>query len=152
MKKLYFSYGMNTNLTQMRLRCPQARCLGKAVLQHYKFEFKTHATVTPVFDQQTEGVLWEITPECEASLDKLEAYPDYYNKIIVWANHHGAMVSCMLYLMYPAEPYNYPSNIYLDMLHAGYSANGLNPIQIEQALMDVDYEFGLTYRDSDVSI
>ena len=43
----YFSYGMNTNLGSMAMRCPSARSLGAAVLPHYMFEFKSFATVTP---------------------------------------------------------------------------------------------------------
>lgn len=147
-----FSYGMNTNLTQMRLRCPQARSLGQAVLPHYQFEFKSYATVSPVFGKNTEGVLWEITPECEAALDLLEGYPEFYTKINVWAEYNDTLVPCMTYLMHPSELYNYPSDSYVDMLLEGYTAHGVNTGQIDQALMAVDYEFGLTYEHTSVTI
>lgn len=152
MKRFYFSYGMNTNPTQMRLRCPQACSLGAAVLPHYKFEFKSYATVTPAMDERAEGVLWEITPECEAALDRLEGYPVYYGKIIVWVEHEGDLVPCMTYLMYPEEEYNYPSDTYVDMLLEGYGAHDVDTEQIDRALMDVDYEFGLTYNSYGVKV
>jgi len=140
----YFSYGMNTNLGSMAMRCPKARSLGAAVLPHYKFEFKSFATVTPKMDENAHGVLWEITPDCERSLDMLEGYPVYYGKINVWVEHEGIMVPCMTYLMYPEEEYNYPSDSYVRMLEEGYRAHGISTLQIDEALRDIDYKFGLT--------
>lgn len=143
MKKFYFSYGMNTNPGQMSMRCPQAVSLGKAVLPHYKFEFKTHATILPAMDDRTEGVLWEITLECELALDRLEGYPDYYTKIIVWVEHDMTMVPCMTYLMHPDELHNYPTDNYVDMLVEGYTAHDVDTTQIDRALIAVDYAVGL---------
>ena len=78
--KLMFSYGMNTNRGQMALRCPDARSLGRAVLYGHEFRFARHADIieNPAFN--TRGVLWDITEECEKSLDALEGFPDYYLK------------------------------------------------------------------------
>jgi len=140
----YFSYGMNTNLASMAMRCPKAQSLGAAVLPHYEFEFKSFATVSPKMDSKVDGVLWEITPECEKSLDRLEGYPTYYGKIIVWVEHEGNMVPCMTYLMYPEEELNYPSQSYVTMLEEGYSQHGIGTDQINRALMDLDHQFGLT--------
>lgn len=139
-KKLYFSYGMNTNLGQMRLRCPQAWSLGPAVLPHYRFEFKSYATVTPDMGNKAHGVLWEITDECELALDRLEGYPIYYGKINVWVDYKGELTPCMTYLMYPDEEYNYPSDSYVDMLTEGYTAHGVSTEQIDWALRRVDQE------------
>ena len=144
----YFSYGMNTNLGSMALRCPNARSLGAAVLPHYQFEFKSFATVTPKMGQEAYGVLWEITDACEKSLDRLEGYPIYYGKINVWVEHDGEMVPCMTYLMYPEEEYNYPSDNYIRMLEEGYASHGIITEQIDLALRDLDYHFGLTGEDS----
>lgn len=152
MTKLYFSYGMNTNLTQMAIRCPQARSLGRAVLPHYGFEFKSFATVTPDMNNEVGGVLWEITDACERALDRLEGYPLYYNKIIVWVEHEGEMIPCMTYLMYPEEEYNYPSDSYVDMLVEGYQAHDISTNQIDRALMDLDHQFGLTDVNNSVKV
>lgn len=143
----YFSYGMNTNLDSMRLRCPGARSLGAAVLPHYKFEFKSFATVAPDMDNAVHGVLWEITNSCERSLDRLEGYPVYYGKINVWVEHNGVMVPCMTYLMYPDEEYNYPSDNYVRTLEEGYTSHDVSTDQINLALQDLDYRFGLTGQD-----
>lgn len=138
----YFSYGMNTNLGSMAIRCPNARSLGAAVLPHYAFEFKSFATVVPHMDNEVHGVLWEITKECEQSLDRLEGYPVYYGKINVWVEHEGELVPCMTYLMYPEEELDYPSDSYVDMLTEGYESHGINVDQINYALMRLDDYYG----------
>lgn len=134
----YFSYGMNTNLASMAMRCPRAVSLGAAVLPHYQFEFKSFATVSPKMNEQVHGVLWEITDDCEKALDRLEGYPTYYGKIIVWVEYEGNMIPCMTYLMYPEEELNYPSNSYVNMLEEGYTSHGIDTKQIDLALMALD--------------
>ncbi len=141
----YFSYGMNTNLGSMAMRCPKAKSLGAAVLPHYAFEFKSFATVVPDMDNAVHGVLWEITDECEKSLDRLEGYPIYYGKINVWVEHEGEMVPCMTYLMYPEEELDYPSDSYVDMLTEGYTSHGINIDQINWALVRLDEYYGNTW-------
>ena len=151
----YFSYGMNTNLASMRMRCPKARSLGAAVLPHYAFEFKNFATVTPDMRNEVHGVLWEITDECERSLDRLEGYPIFYGKINVWVEYQGELVPCMTYLMYPEEEYNYPSDSYVSMLEEGYRAHGIDTKQINLALMALDDLYGnlwLTNQSKDSTI
>lgn len=148
----YFSYGMNTNLNSMALRCPRARSLGAAVLPHYKFEFKSFATVSPEMGHNVHGVLWEITDDCEKSLDRLEGYPVFYSKINVWVEHDNELVPCMTYLMYPDEEFNYPSTSYVNMLEEGYRAHGIVTDQIDQALMKLDYMADLTQKLTDDKI
>lgn len=143
---------MNTNLTQMAQRCPKAVSLGAAVLPHYEFEFKTYATVSPRLDAETVGVLWEITEDCERSLDRLEGYPVYYGKVIVWVEYHGELVPCMTYLMYPEEEFNYPSKSYLNMLDQGYSAHGISTKQIDWALVKLDNLVELTTSNKNVKV
>jgi gamma-glutamylcyclotransferase (GGCT)/AIG2-like uncharacterized protein YtfP len=138
----YFSYGMNTNLAQMAQRCPKAVSLGSAVLSHYQFEFKTYATVTPKMDHKVEGVLWEISDDCELSLDRLEGYPIYYGKINVWVEYEGELVPCMTYLMYPEEESVYPSDSYVRMLEEGYTSHGISLDQINWALVRLDELYG----------
>ena len=136
----YFAYGMNTNLGSMAMRCPQACSLGAAVLPHYRFEFKSFATVVPDMDSQVHGVLWEISSDCEKSLDRLEGYPVFYGKINVWVEHDGEMIPCMTYLMYPEEELAYPSTSYVNMLEEGYKSHGIVTDQIDWALYRIDQE------------
>jgi gamma-glutamylcyclotransferase (GGCT)/AIG2-like uncharacterized protein YtfP len=70
-----------------------------------------------------EGVLWEITPECEKALDKLEGYPYYYNKIDVVLEDNTI---AMAYIMNNKGPEIAPSVSYDNCLYEGYLAHGLD--------------------------
>lgn len=68
-KPLYFAYGSNINLDQMRYRCPDATVYGQAVLDNYDLRFRGSgvATVEPKEGACVYGLLWELTDKCEAS-------------------------------------------------------------------------------------
>lgn len=130
----YFAYGMNTNLEQMALRAPRARCLGAARLPFYRFRFAFHADIVPDRKNVVHGVLWEITPDCQRALDQLEGYPDYYNICEVDVVCDGKIYTAEAYYMNPGNPDRLPSNGYLEMVLEGYTQNGVNTDQITQAL------------------
>ena len=73
-RPLYFAYGSNINLNQMRYRCPDASVYGQAVLDNYDLRFRGSgvATVEPKEGACVYGLLWELTDQCEASLDRYE--------------------------------------------------------------------------------
>ena len=76
----YFAYGMNTNLDQMAARCPGAVCLGPAWINDYALVFRYCADIEPAAGNWCDGVLWEITEDCEYALDSYEGFPTYYVK------------------------------------------------------------------------
>jgi gamma-glutamylcyclotransferase (GGCT)/AIG2-like uncharacterized protein YtfP len=130
----YFAYGMNTNLGQMANRCPNARSLGSATLMGHEFRFARHADIIPDPEFVTQGVLWEITPECELSLDALEGYPTYYQKKIVRVLYNNKSVECMTYYMTGDLPDEYPSDGYLEMLFEGYKEHNVDTNQLYSSL------------------
>lgn len=123
MHKFYFAYGMNTNVAEMANRCPKAISLGKCILENYELRFRHHADIDLVPGSYMEGVLWEITIECERALDNLEGYPYYYNKINVVVNDD---IIAMAYIMNVKGPEQVPSLSYEKCLIEGYTAHGLN--------------------------
>jgi len=131
--KLYFAYGMNTNPTEMALRCPGAVALGPAVLPGYCFEFKSFATIIPNPTKSVEGVLWTITEPDEWALDVLEGYPEFYDKKTVSVDHKGQPYIAMTYIMNPREQGYGPSDGYYSMVSEGYQAFGLNQKQLLEA-------------------
>ena len=78
--RLYFAYGANMNMDSMAWRCPASRPVGAFTLKDWELEFHSHANIRPVNGSSVPGVLWAITPDCEASLDAFEGFPDYYTK------------------------------------------------------------------------
>ena len=130
----YFSYGMNTNLTQMARRCPKAVSLGAAMLPGFRFEFKQFATVVPDYQSDSVGVVWEITEDCEDALDILEGFPKYYTKQMVTVLIDGKPTTAMTYLMYPDEQLSLPSNSYYNMVADGYEDHGISLDQLNEAI------------------
>jgi len=128
----------------MARRCPTATSLGAAVLPGFRFEFKQFATVEADINSNVDGVLWELQPSDEASLDILEGYPVYYNKQMVDVIIDGKTVTAMTYLMYPEEKLSYPSQNYVDLLSEGYLAHGIDLDQIYSAVERVYDENRLT--------
>ena len=77
---LYLAYGANMHPCHMEWRCPKAQAKQAFILRDWELKFYSHATIEHRKGGQVAGVLWEITPECELSLDAFEGFPNYYTK------------------------------------------------------------------------
>jgi hypothetical protein len=131
MKRYYFAYGMNTNIAEMTMRCPKAINLGRCTLQGFELKFRTHADIDQVEGSEMEGVLWDITEDCEHALDRLEGYPYYYGKVEVIVNpdnpvNKNTHILAMAYTMTNKGIEEPPSVGYEQCLIEGYTVNGLN--------------------------
>lgn len=131
-----FAYGMNTNINSMQIRCPDAICLGKAILPDYRFRFARHADVIPSKGSEVEGALWEITDDCLANLDICEGYPYYYDRVLEMVEFRDNEVAAYVYVMQPGMQDSPPYDSYLDMITIGYQENGIDLTQVYEALTD----------------
>ncbi len=122
------------NLDQMEYRCPNAKVVENVRLDDYHLAFCGScsgcgvATVFPEKGSYVEGVLWEITPECEQRLDRYEGYPHVYEKETIRVRNQGGMqMDVMVYIM--NSPYKdsfaRPSNLYLNGIIDGCRQNGI---------------------------
>lgn len=70
----YFAYGSNMNRAAMARRCPQARALGPARLDGYRFfvGIDGWGSVARSAGDSVHGVLWALTPRCVAALHAYE--------------------------------------------------------------------------------
>ena len=114
--KLYFAYGANLNRDSMRWRCPRARPVQALYLPDHCLEFSTHATIRSQLGDSVAGALWEITPECEESLDRFEGYPVYYHKRHVQVSGRDVM-----FYQIPDPHPCVPSAGYLTTIAEGYA-------------------------------
>ena len=131
--KLYFAYGSNINLDQMAHRCPNASVMGPVTLENYELLFRGNnaghgvATIAPKEGSTVHGLLWQITPDCEWSLDRYEGYPTLYGKAPVTVKDaQGQKLTVMAYVM--TERYQFPSipsQFYYSGIEEGYRQNGL---------------------------
>ena len=135
---LYFAYGSNINLEQMRERCPDAKVVGPVTLADYELQFRGNgfATIAPKKGSIVHGLLWKLTPACVQALDRYEGYPRHYIKSPVpIRTEDGSKISVMAYIMaeptcrQPALPY--PS--YYRAIQQGFEANGLPVESLEEA-------------------
>lgn len=131
---LYFAYGANTNLESMSRRCPAARSLGAVVLEDYQFRFCYHADVVESSGSRCHGVLWQVTDECLASLDRFEGYPDYYDRREVEIVYCGDRITAWVYVMTGQPEQCPPSDDYLRTLTVGYEEHGIGDLQLVEAL------------------
>jgi len=100
-KTIYFAYGSNMNIEQMKNRCPRADNLGPAVLKDWELVERLHADIAPKRGSEVHGVVWGVTAKCMKSLDAYEAFPRYYYKKKVWVKMYGcaARVQAIVYIM-----------------------------------------------------
>lgn len=139
---LYFAYGMNTNPKEMALRCPGASSMGHARLINHSFRFAQHADVELCADSYVDGVLWEITEEHLKSLDQLEGYPDYYNRVVATVIHGARSYHALVYRMQPGHLVSEPTQGYYNLICEGYRAHGVPTDQLENCLEYHNIAFG----------
>jgi len=129
-----FSYGMNTNLTQMAARCPGAVCLGPAWINNYALVFRHFADIEPEVDSYCDGVLWEITDDNLVALDALEGYPYHYTRFSVVVNTDRGTDTALVYQMVDQSFEQPPSNHYFNTVYEGYEQNNVDTHQLIEIL------------------
>jgi gamma-glutamylcyclotransferase (GGCT)/AIG2-like uncharacterized protein YtfP len=137
MKTYYLAYGMNTNLDSMKFRCPKATSLGKVTLVDHKLAFKQFCDAEYAPGYTMECALWNITTECEDSLDRLEGYPHFYGKKEVKVQWNDKTIRAMIYYMPKGYELDTPGEGYLNTVTEGYSHHSMDIKQIIKALEDL---------------
>lgn len=130
----YFAYGMNTNLDEMKNRCPTAVCLGPAWIDDYEFVFRTHADIADCPGSICRGVLWDINKDDLQALDRLEGFPYYYTRFQVKVNKGDSFVFALTYQMTDQSYVQKPGPGYLEMVREGYQQNCVVTDQIDRAI------------------
>ena len=138
-RTLYFAYGANINIDDMAYRCPKAEPVGAFELYDWQLEMYSHATIELCKNSSVHGVLWSITPDCEASLDAFEGFPTYYTKRFCSQNGYR-------FFFYVMEKHRTgtPSQGYINRISDGYFHWKLPYTQLEAAL---DRTYALQNRD-----
>ena len=88
---LYFAYGSNLDIRQMRRRCPGSEVVGRARLPDYRLGFTRYATkrkggvadIVPEPGAEVWGALYSVDDAGMASLDEFEGVPRAYRRIDV---------------------------------------------------------------------
>jgi gamma-glutamylcyclotransferase (GGCT)/AIG2-like uncharacterized protein YtfP len=116
---LYFAYGSNLNIFQMKRRCKDSKFLKKIKLKDFRLTFRSKyraADIEPKKNSIVPGALFEISKSDERKLDIYEDYPILYKKI--YFTYYGKKI--MTYTMSKKTNFRYPTERYLNVVKRGY--------------------------------
>ena len=78
---LYFAYGSNLNLSQMRRRCPGSRPVRAHFLEEHELVLRGVANIEDAPGSHIPGAIYEICESDEKTLDGYEGFPTLYTKL-----------------------------------------------------------------------
>ena len=131
---LYFAYGSNLNLFQMKRRCKDSFFLKKINLKDFRLTFRSKyraADIEPKKNSIVPGGLFDISKSDEKKLDVYEDYPILYRKF--YFTYYGKKV--MTYTMVNKTPFRFPTERYLNVVKRGYKDCGLDSKYLAQGLI-----------------
>lgn len=148
---LYFAYGSNLSLQQMRARCPNARPYGRAFLAEYALTFAGHsatwggavATLTPDPERETPGLLYQIDDQDLARLDGFEGHPFVYRRQRkVVQSEDGTSVVAHVYVL-EGRRIAAPSDSYAQVIRDGYRRLDFDVDELTRAIRSASHEENL---------
>ncbi len=116
---LYFAYGSNLNIFQMKRRCKDSKFLKKIKLKDFRLTFRSKYRAADIEHKKNSivpGALFEISKSDERKLDIYEDYPILYKKI--YFTYYGKKI--MTYTMSKKTSFRYPTERYLNVVKRGY--------------------------------
>ena len=133
---LYFAYGSNLNLFQMKRRCKDSVFLKKYELKGYRLNFRSKyraADIEKSKNSLVPGALFEISKSDEKKLDVYEDYPILYKKL--YFTYYNKTV--MTYIMVNKSEFRFPTERYLNVVKRGYKDCKLDTKYLKVALQPV---------------
>lgn len=139
--KIYFAYGSNLNLRQMKQRCPTARLLGTGEVRDYRLLFRgptteeCYLTVEPKQGEKVPVAAFAVEP---ADVEALDIYEDvegglYRIEAISTRITGQGFLSGFWYVMNNEEKCK-PTKAYGDAVVEGYHDMGFDVSVLECAL------------------
>ena len=133
---LYFAYGSNLNLFQMKRRCKDSVFLKKYELKGYRLNFRSKYRAADIEKNKNSlvpGALFEISKSDEKKLDVYEDFPVLYKKL--YFSYYNKKV--MTYIMVNKTEFRYPTERYLNVVKRGYKDCKLDMKYLKIALQPV---------------
>ena len=133
---LYFAYGSNLNLFQMKRRCKDSIFLKKYELKGYRLNFRSKyraADIEKSKNSLVPGALFEISKSDEKKLDVYEDFPVLYKKL--YFPYYNKKI--MTYIMVNKTEFWYPTERYLNVVKRGYKDCKLDMKYLKIALQPV---------------
>ena len=136
-KRYYIAYGSNLNVAQMVRRCPGAKPIGTAELEHNTLYFRGsgsgyYLTIEPKIGNRVPVAIWEVTAEDEKALDRYEGYPRFYYKhdfdlaVTLLDSRTTKELRCFAYIMTEGRDVGLPTPYYMETCIQGYRDFGFD--------------------------
>ena len=139
--RVFAAYGAGLNRAEMVKHCPTAKPIGKTELKNFKLAFRggnacALATIEKAKGSSVPALLWEITPQDEAALDRWIGAPEQYRKETVKVRWNGTAMDVQVYILIGNKSRNKPSAFYYSTLLEGYRAAGFDTDVLRTAVQD----------------
>ena len=134
-KNLYFAYGSNLSLEQMKKICPSMQKVQSYMLDGWELSFNKYADIRPNDVLGVYGALYYISDGDVKALDKFERG---YKKVKFNATlKNGTTEKCMVYVMEEREKTAKPEEQYFQTIVQGYADWELPPQHLFNAIAKV---------------
>ena len=139
--RLFAAYGAGVNRAEMAKCCPTAKLIGTTELKNYRLAFRGSRAGALVTIEKAKGsivpaLLWEISPQDEAALERWFGVPELYRKATIKVRRDGTPVDVLIYILISGKPQNKPSAFYYSTLLEGYRAAGFDADILKAAVQD----------------
>ena len=129
--RLFAAYGAGVNRAEMAKHCPTAKLIGTTELKNYRLAFRGSKAGALVTIEKAKGsivpaLLWEISTQDEAALERWFGVPELYRKATIKVRRDGAPVDALIFILISGKPQNKPSAFYYSTLLEGYKAAGFD--------------------------
>ena len=117
----------------MLSRCPDSWPIKKVMLKNYTLAFNELADIIPKENGLVLGALYVVSKQEIEALDKLEGYPDLYDRQIVEVeDESGNKYDAVAYTMVEKD-FKLPPDHYYEILEKGYEDWDIPKIHLEHA-------------------
>lgn len=142
------AYGSNLDIDRMGSRCPDFETAGTSVIRGYRMLFKKsmtgyYATIEQDANCCVSVVIYRVTVEDEAMLDRYEGCPRFYYKRefrLPITRLNGKRMkdqkTCVAYIMHEYRELGEPSAEYFSLIDGGYRDWGFDTNILDKALAD----------------
>jgi len=133
---LYFSYGHNTNIPELKRRIPKAQRIGVAVAPNQQLEINHYTNIVAKDGAKTYGVLWAVDTDSLKVLDWYEGDGKDYSHAFIEVLYNGNLYKVLTYVMITSRSdiNREPSLKYLKHVYDGYKMNGIPEDQLSIAV------------------
>ena len=141
--RVFAAYGVGVNRGEMAKHCPTAKLIGTAELKNYRLAFRGSRAGALMTIEKAKGsivpaLLWEISTQDEAALERWFGVPELYRKATIKVRRDGAPMDALIFILISGKPQNKPSAFYYSTLLEGYRAAGFDEDILKAAVQDGD--------------